>query len=352
MCGVRSSSAGNIFGDILSDCASMLTGSIGMLPSASVGSGNLPGSSGIRARPQVLNEFSARLLSDGQRDGECSLRPVPALLARVRCPPCVSAGVYEPVHGSAPDIAGQNKANPLAQVRKRASRARGCAASFCLLQTRLSERARRRDVAGKCLLDNCCLSACAGSQRRYAAQIFFRGGEGSRQAGPPPHAIFCSTPQALARPPALALLHCARTARLIVPLRCPHLCRLEKAVNDALDSGVRTVRKRRDSGPICQSACPPPAPLAVGAHCGRAVRNASAADRRGSASRFLLLSKGDIMSKGMQLVGTKEVRTQGSAGVLESQRRLLLLCHVGEQSDPPCCPRAQMGAVLLKCLEK
>ncbi len=57
----------NLFGDILSDCASMLTGSIGMLPSASVGEGRLP-------------------------------------------------GVYEPVHGSAPDIAGQDKANPLAQV--------------------------------------------------------------------------------------------------------------------------------------------------------------------------------------------------------------------------------------------
>jgi 3-isopropylmalate dehydrogenase len=57
----------NMFGDILSDCASMLTGSIGMLPSASVGEGLLP-------------------------------------------------GVYEPVHGSAPDIAGQDKANPLAQV--------------------------------------------------------------------------------------------------------------------------------------------------------------------------------------------------------------------------------------------
>ena len=57
----------NLFGDILSDCASMLTGSIGMLPSASVGSGAAP-------------------------------------------------GVYEPVHGSAPDIAGQDKANPLAQV--------------------------------------------------------------------------------------------------------------------------------------------------------------------------------------------------------------------------------------------
>ncbi len=57
---------GNIFGDILSDQASMLTGSIGMLPSAS------------------LNE--------------------------------TGKGMYEPSHGSAPDIAGQNKANPLATI--------------------------------------------------------------------------------------------------------------------------------------------------------------------------------------------------------------------------------------------
>ena len=55
---------GNMFGDILSDIAAMLTGSIGMLPSAS-------------------------LDANGK-------------------------GMYEPVHGSAPDIAGQNKANPLA----------------------------------------------------------------------------------------------------------------------------------------------------------------------------------------------------------------------------------------------
>ena len=58
---------GNLFGDILSDAAAMLTGSIGMLPSASLGEAGKP-------------------------------------------------GVYEPVHGSAPDIAGQDKANPLAQV--------------------------------------------------------------------------------------------------------------------------------------------------------------------------------------------------------------------------------------------
>jgi 3-isopropylmalate dehydrogenase len=56
----------NLFGDILSDAAAMLTGSIGMLPSASLGASG--------------------------------------------------PGVYEPVHGSAPDIAGQDKANPIAQM--------------------------------------------------------------------------------------------------------------------------------------------------------------------------------------------------------------------------------------------
>ncbi len=57
---------GNIFGDILSDEASVLTGSLGMLPSASLGS--------------------------------------------------AAPGLFEPIHGSAPDIAGQNKANPLATI--------------------------------------------------------------------------------------------------------------------------------------------------------------------------------------------------------------------------------------------
>jgi 3-isopropylmalate dehydrogenase len=61
----------NLFGDILSDCASMLTGSLGMLPSASLGA---PDATGRRM------------------------------------------AVYEPVHGSAPDIAGKNVANPLAAI--------------------------------------------------------------------------------------------------------------------------------------------------------------------------------------------------------------------------------------------
>lgn len=59
----------NLFGDVLSDEAAQLTGSIGMLPSASLGSGNT-----------------------------------------------TRAGLYEPIHGSAPDIAGQNLANPIATI--------------------------------------------------------------------------------------------------------------------------------------------------------------------------------------------------------------------------------------------
>jgi 3-isopropylmalate dehydrogenase len=56
----------NLFGDVLSDCAAMLTGSIGMLPSASLNKDNF--------------------------------------------------GMYEPIHGSAPDIAGKDIANPLATI--------------------------------------------------------------------------------------------------------------------------------------------------------------------------------------------------------------------------------------------
>jgi len=61
----------NLFGDILSDCAAMLTGSLGMLPSASLGA----------------------LDRNGRRKA-----------------------LYEPVHGSAPDITGKNLANPLASI--------------------------------------------------------------------------------------------------------------------------------------------------------------------------------------------------------------------------------------------
>jgi 3-isopropylmalate dehydrogenase len=76
----------NMFGDILSDEAAMLTGSIGMLPSASLGAHADAGSAG-------------RAASAGSHVAD-SDRPTP--------------GLFEPVHGSAPDIAGQGIANPLA----------------------------------------------------------------------------------------------------------------------------------------------------------------------------------------------------------------------------------------------
>lgn len=73
----------NLFGDILSDEAAMLTGSIGMLPSASMGE-RLPQRAGSMGTPDA--------------DGK-GLR-----------------GMYEPIHGSAPDIAGKDLANPIATI--------------------------------------------------------------------------------------------------------------------------------------------------------------------------------------------------------------------------------------------
>ncbi len=87
---------GNLFGDILSDEASMLTGSIGMLPSASLGSTKL--------------------------------------------------GLYEPIHGSAPDIAGQNKANPIATILS--------VAMMLRYSLDLEEEARAIEQAVKSALDD------------------------------------------------------------------------------------------------------------------------------------------------------------------------------------------------------
>ena len=99
--------AGNLFGDILSDEAAMLTGSIGMLPSASLGAEGAP-------------------------------------------------GLYEPVHGSAPDIAGQGVANPCAAILSlemalRWSLGRDAAADavFAAVGRALDRGARTRDLGGE-----------------------------------------------------------------------------------------------------------------------------------------------------------------------------------------------------------
>lgn len=97
---------GNLFGDILSDAAAMLTGSIGMLPSASLGAAGAP-------------------------------------------------GLYEPVHGSAPDIAGKGAANPCAAILSMAMALRwslgfGDAADriHMAVDTALTAGARTQDLGG------------------------------------------------------------------------------------------------------------------------------------------------------------------------------------------------------------
>lgn len=101
--------AGNMFGDILSDEAAMLTGSIGMLPSASLGPS----------------------LETGR------------------------AGMYEPVHGSAPDIAGKDVANPLAAIasvamllRHSVGREEAAAAVERAIARALHRGFRTADIAG------------------------------------------------------------------------------------------------------------------------------------------------------------------------------------------------------------
>ena len=87
----------NLFGDILSDEAAVIAGSIGLLPSASLGDG---------------------------------------------------PGLYEPVHGSAPDIAGQDKANPIGTIASLAMLLRH---SFGLdAEAAAVENAARADAAGRC----------------------------------------------------------------------------------------------------------------------------------------------------------------------------------------------------------
>jgi len=90
----------NMFGDILSDEAAVLAGSIGMLPSASLGE---------------------------------------------------SKGLYEPVHGSAPDIAGQNKANPLGAI--------GSAAAMLDYTFELKKEAEAVNTAIGRVLESGCVTA-------------------------------------------------------------------------------------------------------------------------------------------------------------------------------------------------
>ncbi len=96
----------NLFGDVLSDAAAQLTGSLGMLPSAALGAAGKP-------------------------------------------------GLYEPIHGSAPDIAGQGVANPLAAIlsfemalRWSLNRPAEADRLFAAVEAALAAGARTRDIGG------------------------------------------------------------------------------------------------------------------------------------------------------------------------------------------------------------
>lgn len=117
---------GNIFGDILSDEASMLSGSIGLLPSASVGS---------------------------------------------------KIGVYEPIHGSAPDIAGQGIANPIATISSASMMLRYALNEVVAadridmaIKKALSEGYRTKDISQFDAVEICSTSEMGSIIANYAAK--------------------------------------------------------------------------------------------------------------------------------------------------------------------------------------
>jgi 3-isopropylmalate dehydrogenase len=117
---------GNIFGDILSDEASMLSGSIGLLPSASVGA---------------------------------------------------KIGVYEPIHGSAPDIAGQGIANPIATISSASMMLRYALGEVAAadkideaIKRALSEGYRTKDLAQYDAKEICSTSEMGSIIANYAAK--------------------------------------------------------------------------------------------------------------------------------------------------------------------------------------
>ena len=115
---------GNLFGDILSDEASMITGSIGMLPSAS------------------MNESGK--------------------------------GMYEPIHGSAPDIAGQDKANPIGTILAAAMMLRysfDMAAEADAIERAVDETLRSGFRCGDIMQENCQLVGCKAMGAEIRSRI-------------------------------------------------------------------------------------------------------------------------------------------------------------------------------------
>ena len=117
---------GNIFGDILSDCAAMTSGSLGMLPSASLG---------------PVDKFGRR------------------------------KALYEPVHGSAPDIAGKGIANPLGSIL-----------SVAMMLRMTMNRPEDADLLEKAVAAALVLRRAHGRYRRARRAEIFHGRNGRRSA--------------------------------------------------------------------------------------------------------------------------------------------------------------------------
>ncbi|MDL2324903.1 3-isopropylmalate dehydrogenase [Ruminococcaceae bacterium OttesenSCG-928-A16] len=114
----------NMFGDILSDEASMITGSIGMIPSASLGEG--------------------------------------------------TRGLYEPIHGSAPDIAGQDKANPVGTILSAAMLLRhsfNMQAEAAAIEAAVDKALAQNLRTGDMMSEGCVLVGCAKMGSTIAALI-------------------------------------------------------------------------------------------------------------------------------------------------------------------------------------
>lgn len=114
----------NMFGDILSDEASMVTGSIGMIPSASLGEG--------------------------------------------------ARGLYEPIHGSAPDIAGQDKANPVGTVLSAAMLLRysfGMEKEAAAIEAAVDKALAQNLRTGDMMSEGCTLVGCAAMGKAVAGLV-------------------------------------------------------------------------------------------------------------------------------------------------------------------------------------
>lgn len=120
----------NMFGDILSDEASMITGSIGMIPSASLG--------------DTVTSSGSRL------------------------------GMYEPIHGSAPDIAGQNLANPIGTILSAAMMLKysfGMADESDAIERAVNEVLEEGFRTGDCMSEGMTRLTCSEMGDRIAAMV-------------------------------------------------------------------------------------------------------------------------------------------------------------------------------------